>query len=146
MVLELISISSDDRDMAALYRDVPDLKQDVQELGRKEVNQMAKLALQAFQSAVPINTGQLSEDHIQVNFAGGRYSNATVYVSDSEHSATPGPDKPASSYLAALLDGRDYNRSRGSRSVGPFAGGLSGSTVGWINDGYDIFLSALGNT
>lgn len=166
MSLYLVNIYLDeDKPIADLRRLSEEISLDIDADNLKMVNKTAILALQAFQSAVPIHGFQLRNDHIQYSAANKKQStfSASVYIIDRSHNSSPKPTGPSRSYLssprlAEILDqGYDYlprkgskikqilHRSQNSQPTGPysFSIGQGSRTKRWINRAYDEFIAVL---
>lgn len=150
----LMTISEDGSNINVLFRlekfSTP-LANAVKEELKQKINKAAILGAQAMQSAVPWRTGQLRDEYIQIDFAkkNQRSLKASVYISNAEHTASWGAEKPTSSGLGKYLDRGIRKSKSGGRvpiyrsrpSAGPLGGGFTGETKDWINKGFDLFLS-----
>jgi hypothetical protein len=133
----------------------------------RATNKLAQLALLAYQSKVPIKTGELRNQRLQVKYATQRDGEAEIYVSDAVHTEA----KTQSSILAELLDtgtresrglnlgpdrhskyfirsdrGRELLRSKDSDAVSPYYSSLPGRspTGGWIRSARVAFNNVRG--
>ena len=107
---------------------------DLTEEIKKDLNIVAKNVLFAYQSKVPIRTGELRNTQLQVNFARSLDSVASVYVVDRVHVNSWGTP-PTASGLADTLNIGTFKRSRVSDARAPFGTASSPDTTGWIAEG-----------
>lgn len=134
----------------ALARSInSDLGNIVERIGTEVLQRAGELALSASRSVVPVDTGILREDDIQLENANSFNGIATVKILDAPHfpkglhnsarstGTEPGMDSVA---LAKLLNlgvsakGYQYKRSQTSKSEGGFSSiGRGSPTQGWID-------------
>lgn len=105
------------------------------------VEDLGITAVRAFQSKVPVDTGELRNQHIDLRISGkGRDTEAVIYVDTSPHYGRRRKPMSASA-LAELLQNTGYKRSRGSEAFPPYSS-VSGTTAGWIDKGRQAFKSS----
>jgi hypothetical protein len=136
----LASINANPNDPVLKQLDEFGLGEAIREVTSQEINQLGKDALYAFQSVVPYRTGQLQSEHIQIGFASKKSPEVKIYVRDATHTASVTKDKQSSATIADILQRKNYKRSQPSEGAGQFPGGITGSTVGWVDKGFDLFL------
>lgn len=114
-------------DSEVLASEWPELGLD--QLLEEEINDVARLGQQALMSKVPIKTGELRNEDI-LTFKPDLFC-AQVFISGQIHKNTSGSNPPPADVLAALLNLKDYQRSRVSQAESGFTA-ESGSTQDWI--------------
>ncbi len=109
-------------------------------------NKLNELALDAYRSKVPYDTGELAETQIVITKrATQKLIYASVGVIDATHYGNGDP-KPAP-LLASMLDegigekGQALHYKHGSHARGPYRGIGSGSTAGWIKKARTAYLN-----
>ena len=110
------------------------LARDWSELGlteilEQQVDEVVQLGASALKSKVPIDTGELRNDNIEMVRTGSM--KATVYISPVIHRSSKGATPPTANVLAMLLNLKKYKRSRQSQAENGF-GSEGGTTDGWI--------------
>lgn len=108
----------------------------------KKVNSLAQLALEAYQSKIPIDGGQLRNQNLQLKQATPQTGVAEIFIDGPHTSVKPelarrfGTIKQ-SEVLAQILDigsygkNRLFNRSRPSQATGRYSA-VTGTTARWI--------------
>lgn len=152
--MDLLNIRvSEDKSIIELKEFGFDLE--IDEISKKAVNTAATLALKAFQTAVPVDTGMLSDRDIQIDFAKKNQAtfSAKVYVANNQHVTSR--SNIYSPELARVLDqgkGKSVaaylKRTKDSVPKSPYSTIFHArtQTEGWISEGYNLFLNQLART
>jgi len=154
MPLNLLTIYTDKnsgKDFDTLFKVLPQASRDLDNFTVQKLNKIAQDGLKAFQSKVPVDTKQLREEQIQVNYANKNSMTAKVYIPDQPHTNTPRTKHPPTApELARILDegrgryGSTLTRTRTSIAWEGFSPiGRRERTAGWIQSGYMAFLTTL---
>lgn len=154
MSLDLFKISVEsDQAIIRLAEIGAEFATELEAINAKALNKVGIAALAAFRSAVPVDTEQLRNSQIQIDFSkkNQKQLTAKVYVVDSPH----GRNGISASNLATKLDkgiGKTktglqflYRRTQDSKPVDPYSFSLAAKsrTAGWIEKGYAEFLTQL---
>lgn len=105
-------------------------------------NKVAQLALQAFQSKVPIDTGEL-RDSIYIQYATARNLEARIYVLKDTHYGRDSIPRPMAEVINYLQYGSGQ-RSRPSVAISPYTS-VTGPTAPWITTARRAFAQTRRN-
>jgi hypothetical protein len=113
------------------------------------VKDLSITAVRAFQSKVPIDTGELRNQNIDVKIEGkGLNTTAIIYIDDAAEHYGRRKESMLSVVLAKALQagvykGKKLNRTRDSAAFPPYSSiGARTTTAGWIYKGRAAFLSS----
>lgn len=110
---------------------------DLTEEIRDVVNEVAKSSQYSYQSHVPINTGELRNTEIQIDFAkkNQKQLKAKIYVVDQIHINSRGRPLQASTLAILLNESAKYRRTKDSFATGGFdTVGAGEPTESWIQN------------
>lgn len=136
------SVTPASRQLAASFDDIG-VGEIIDDLILESLAALSDLAQDALQSAVPIRTGELRNEHIQTRLD---YDSADVFIDDRSHTSSRFFDKdlgvknPPSDALGALLNVKPFRRSRASQPEPGFSP-VEGSTEGWIQHAIESYES-----
>jgi hypothetical protein len=120
--------------------------EDIERMASQVVSDLSNLGLAALQTASPIATGELRNEHIHTKSSDFR---SVVYIDSRVHDASEAP-KPKADALAQILNIGDYQRSQNSDTAPPFSVSFGGLTTGWLDEAIKIFdaeeVTTIGST
>lgn len=142
---KLLSVRMDDfsldiiRKVAKAIGVTPSLR--IERKAIRVVNDTLGKAQAAYQSKVPIYTGELRE-HILIKTASVSPFDPEgyIYVPSTVHESSEGDNKPTNSQLAMMLQSIRQKRSQvPSQAKAPFSPSFSLYSAGWMDEGFDEF-------
>lgn len=149
MTLEIFKIRSDSRNNV-LINDVkkllPNSASRLQTVINNRVESIGRLGVQALRSKVPIDTGELRNQHIYLSGVASKENPMTTVIIDGDDHTSFGKRRPiAASALAFILDATSKGkRSQSSKPIDPFSDiGKGQPHTGWIKSAKIAFFNAL---
>lgn len=143
MVLELSTVELDDDDLKSFSEET---RKRVREKYVKKVNDLAQLLLEAYQSKIPVDTGELRDRRLTMHKATLANPVAEIDVRGSHYGRDRLLYRGGAGDLAILLNdgnneaGRPMRRSQASWAIPPYSSiGRRKSTGGWVDSARRAF-------
>lgn len=143
MVLELSTVELDDDDLQSFSEET---RKRVRQRYVNKVNDLAKLLLEAYQSKIPVDTGELRDQRLTLHRATIGNPVAEIDIRGSHYGRDRKLFRGGAGELAILLNdgnneqGRPMRRSQASWAIEPYSSiGRRKSTANWVDSARRAF-------